>query len=540
MRGADIIAQTLAQAGVKVIFTLSGNQIMPIFDACIDAGIRLIHVRHEAAAVYMAEGYAQITGQPGVALVTAAPGFANAMAPLYTARQSETPVILLSGDSPVAKDGAGAFQELDQVSISTTLTKLSHRPVSIDALGAAIANAIDVACDGRPGPVHLALPFDVIQANVDAGTVAPAQISQRTPVQPDDNVLSNIVDTFTEAQRPVIVTGPALNRSRAGELLLALENALDAPVVVMESPRGLNDPCLGEFASVLAEADVILSLGKNIDFTLGFGTAPAIGDDCKCIVIDPDEEILNRARQALGQRLKYSSQADVRACADRLVQLGSASNARGDWRQQSAQRIAARPAAALKTSVADASTVMNAINVSASIQHYLDTASDPILVIDGGEAGQWAQACISAPTRVINGPAGAIGGCLCYAIAAKIARPDASVVVFMGDGTAGFHFSEFETAHRYGVEFIAVIGHDARWNAEYQIQLRDYGAERLYECELDPTRYDLAAAAFGCHGEHVTAVTELDSALSRAASSGLPACVVTQIEGLEAPSMKKK
>ena len=172
----------------------------------------------------------------------------------------------------------------------------------------------------------------------------------------------------------------------------------------------------------------------------------------------------------------------------------------------------------------------------AAVQRLLDSADDPILIIDGGEAGQWAQACISAPTRIINGPSGAIGGCLCYAVAAKIARPDATVVVFMGDGTVGFHFAEFETAHRYGTDFTAVIAHDSRWNAEYQIQLRDYGFERLNECELNPTRYDLAAAGFGCHGEHVTDPADLDAALKRADESGLPACFVAVIEGLPAPS----
>jgi len=158
------------------------------------------------------------------------------------------------------------------------------------------------------------------------------------------------------------------------------------------------------------------------------------------------------------------------------------------------------------------------------------------LICDGGEFGQWAQACVSAPTRIINGPAGAIGGGLCYAIAAKLNRPDATVVALMGDGTVGFHLSEFETALRCGAPFIAVIGHDARWNAEVQIQLRDYGPDRLNGCQLNDTRYDLAAAGLGCHGEHVTDPDQLAGAFQRAMESGLPACVNVRIEGLAAPS----
>ena len=118
MRGADLVAKSLAEAGVRTIFTLSGNQIMPIFDACIDVDIRLIHTRHEAAAVYMADAWAQVTGEVGVAMITAAPGFANGLSPLYSARAAESPVVLLSGDSPVEQDGMGAFQELSQAKVA--------------------------------------------------------------------------------------------------------------------------------------------------------------------------------------------------------------------------------------------------------------------------------------------------------------------------------------------------------------------------------------------------------------------------------------
>ena len=143
MRGADIVAQILASAGVKTIFTLSGNQIMPVFDACIDANIRLIHVRHEAAAVFMADAWAQLTGEVGVALVTAAPGFANALSPLFTARSAESSVLLLSGDSAIAADGLGPFQELDQVSIVTPLVKASYRPKDVASLAHDLNDALN-------------------------------------------------------------------------------------------------------------------------------------------------------------------------------------------------------------------------------------------------------------------------------------------------------------------------------------------------------------------------------------------------------------
>jgi acetolactate synthase-1/2/3 large subunit len=156
-------------------------------------------------------------------------------------------------------------------------------------------------------------------------------------------------------------------------------------------------------------------------------------------------------------------------------------------------------------------------------------------VSDGGEFGQWAQACLKAPARIINGPAGAIGSALPFAAAAKLARPDATVVAMLGDGTFGFHMSEMDTAVRFGLDYIAVIGNDATWNAEYQIQLRAYGKARAKGCELLPTRYGAVAAAMGAHGEDVLSASELNPALARAATAGKPAVVNVMIERQPAP-----
>ena len=157
------LIQSLANLGVEVIFSLSGNQIMPLYDACIDVNIRIIHTRHEGAAVYMAEAYAQMTGKMGVALVTAGPGLLNAVSALYSAAQSETPLLLISGDAASHLDGRGAFQELNQISVTRPITKLSVRPTQSQDMLPALATAISTALGGTPGPVpvsytHLTLP----------------------------------------------------------------------------------------------------------------------------------------------------------------------------------------------------------------------------------------------------------------------------------------------------------------------------------------------------------------------------------------------
>ncbi|MAO56072.1 MAG: thiamine pyrophosphate-binding protein [Rhodospirillaceae bacterium] len=529
MRGADLLVKTLHQAGVEVIFTLSGNQIMPVFDACLDAGIRLIHVRHEGAATYMAEAYAQLTGKLGVALITAAPGFASGVGPLYMSGMSETPILLMSGDSPVGQDGMGAFQELDQVAVSGPLTKFSARPKTPAEMGPVAAEAIRTALSGRPGPVHLALAFDALEGDTDNAPVPSAADLAPDVADPSADAVASVLDAVAAAQRPVILTGPRLNPTRAQGGLAKLADALDAPVVPMESPRGLKDPSLGDIAEVLPKADLVVSLGKNMDFTTGFGKSfPA---DCKFMMIDPDQAILDRAGRAMGDRVALSHRADAPAALAALTAKGPGGNARTDWREEVAAAAAKRARAA-----DPGQTPIHPSVLADSINRFLEGADDPIAIIDGGESGQWAQAGINVPTRIINGPGGSIGGCLCYAVAVKVARPDATVVVVMGDGTAGFHFAEFETANRYGADFTAVIAHDARWNAEYQIQLREYGAQRTYECELDETRYDLAAAGFGCHGEYVTDPKELDAALKRADDSGKAACLVAMIDGLPAPA----
>ncbi|HAA93131.1 MAG TPA: hypothetical protein DCE33_11835, partial [Rhodospirillaceae bacterium] len=483
MRGADLIARALERADVKDVFALSGNQIMPIFDACIDAEIALYHVRHEAAATYMADCWAQLTGKVGVALVTAAPGFANALSPLYSAGMAESPVLLLSGDSPRAADGKGSFQEMDQVTASTPFTKHSFRSETAEGLGQDIADAIHIACSGRPGPVHLALPFDLL--NTDVGDVALPSDDSYQPLRkaPSPAMLDAIAETLKVAEKPLLITGPRLNRTRAEISIDSLADAIDVPVIPMESPRGLNDPALGDFSEMFKQADLVLSLGKRLDFTTGFAQSPAIDENCRFIIADPDVSELSRARRALGARLHAAYVADPELLGQALCDLQSATDRRA-WRADVSAAISARG-----NTPEDASTPIHPAKLGAAVQEVIDQADDPILIVDGGEFGQWAQATISAPTRVINGPGGAIGGGLCYAFAAKIARPEATVIVLMGDGTAGFHFAEFETAQRYGTNFIAVIGNDARWNAEYQIQLRDYGDQRLYGCELNPTQY---------------------------------------------------
>ena len=550
MNGARLLVDTLVRAGVRRIFSLSGNQIMPVYDACIDTGISIVHVRHESAAVHMADAWAQITGEVGVALVTAGPGFANALSALFSARHSESPVLLLSGDSPVAADEDGAFQEMRQIDLTRPLVKTARRPLRVERLGHDVAAAIARARSGRPGPVHVALPFDVLNATAgDAHRVEAAELDRRPRALPGP-IAADVAGRIARAKRPVVLTGPCMNRSRAGARVAALEAALRAPVVAMESPRGLRDPALGTFSDVLAASDLVVLLGKAIDFSVGFARPPAVDAAADLVAIDPDTGMIDRAYRIAGRRVVVSACADPDLAADALIAAAPAVIASGPgapdaaWCGEVADAIADRAAAetaAVGTGAAEAAVRFHPRLLCEAVQRVLDAAAEPILVCDGGEFGQWTQALCTAPVRIVNGLSGAIGGGLCHALAAKLARPRATVVAMMGDGTAGFHFAEFDTAVRVGAAFLTVIGNDFRWNAEHQIQLREYGPDRLIGCDLAPSaRYDLAAAGLGAHGEHVTNPSGLDAALARALASGLPACLNVEIDGVAAPVFSRK
>ena len=228
------LIQSLANQGIEVIFSLSGNQIMPLYDACIDVNIQIIHTRHEGAAVYMAEAYAQMTGKIGVALVTAGPGLLNAVSALYSAAQSETPLLLISGSGEPSR-WPGRIQELNQISVTSPITKLSVRPTQSQDMLPVLATAISTALGGTPGPVHLALPFDLLSAP-DADAPLPAiprpKASGLSPAQ-----LDKLVTALSAASQPIVITGPQANKSRQPVACEALSKQLGMPLICLESPR---------------------------------------------------------------------------------------------------------------------------------------------------------------------------------------------------------------------------------------------------------------------------------------------------------------
>ena len=536
IRGADIVTSTLERAGHRTIFTLSGNHIMSLFDAAIETRHRLVHTRHEAAAVHMADAWGRLTGEPGIAMVTGGPGHANAAAALMTAQGQESPLVLLSGHTETNQLGRGGFQELRQAEVAAPMAKASWTATATETLGADVAKAIRIARSGRPGPVHLSLPSDLLDATVGVDTVVwpDADAFTAPAVALSDAAAEAIVGIVAAAQRPFVLAGPAMANRTGRELLARLEAAMNVPTAIMESPRGFNDATLGAFAAAIRRADLIVLLGKALDFTLKFGEAPAIDAACRWVVIDPEAALVDRAVRERGALVAFGCVADTRPAGEALIRHARPQD--GGWLAEVRSLLTDRPAA-WATLASKTPGKLHPVEVFRALKPHVP--ADCVLICDGGEFAQWGQAVLPVvPRRMINGVGGSIGSSLPMAGAARVAEPDVPVIVVLGDGTFGFHMAEFETAVRCNLPFVAVVGTDARWNAEYNLQVRDYGPNRTFGCELLPTRYDLVVAALGGHGELVQSADEMEGAIERSLASGKPACINVMIESIPSPVVR--
>jgi acetolactate synthase I/II/III large subunit len=537
LRGADIVARSLQRLGTRRIFTLSGNHIMSIFDAALDAGLDLVHVRHEAAAVHMADAHGRLTGEAGIALVTGGPGHANAVGALYTALAAESPMVLLSGHAATWELGRGGFQELRQADMAKPVTKASWTAKSVPTLGRDVGEAIRIALSGRRGPVHVSLPSDLLDARVDESAVHWPASGPIPRAALSDADCGKILSLLAAAERPFIFAGPQLSGAAERMLLAELEAATGTPAIVLESPRGLADATLGALRDAAKRADLIVLLGKALDFTIKWTAAPEFDPAVRVVTIDPDAELVARARREKGDALLLGAVADPALAAEQLAAAAKrAGPPKTSWLAEARRMLEARPAA-WRDMASSTPGRLHPAEVFRALRPFLERDPNAVLICDGGEFAQWGQSMLPVRRRLINGVAGAIGSSLSFALAARLIEPKAPVFAVLGDGTIGFHISEFETAVRRALPFVAILGNDARWNAESEIQRRAYGANRMHGCELLPARYDQMVTALGGHGELVERAADLPAAIERALASGKPACVNVMIESTAAPAL---
>ena len=529
MRASDLLIASILNSGINKIFSLSGNQIMPIFDSAVDLDIEIIHCRHEASAVFMADGYAQSSGNTGIALVTAAPGFTNSIGPLYAIKANQSPVLLLSGDSPLSQKGLMSFQALNQTKISKELVKKSWRIENAHLIGKDITEAISLTKKGRPGPVHIALPFDILNETIVKVPSQNTKTSELSYITIETEKLQVIEKLLCKSQKPLIITGPALSESRNKDLYKRLYDSTNIPIITMSSPRGSNDPALGKLKLALKESDLLIFIDKDIDFTLDFGSKERIPSD-NIIYIACSDASINHAKEMLKDRTLINFNADPSSAIECICKLKH--NQNYSWLNHVKDLLASRPNKPITKT-----DKLKPYDLCKIVVNEVENNTDAIYISDGGEFGQWAQSIIPKSKIITNGPSGAIGGATPQAIGASFANPGTIIVCFMGDGTAGFQIAEWETARRHNLPIIYIIGNDQRWGAEVEIQIREYGQDRAKYCMLDNlTRYDQIAEGMGCQGHFVQSIDELKKIINEVILSKKTTIIDIQMDGLPAPS----
>ncbi|HEX3722813.1 MAG TPA: thiamine pyrophosphate-binding protein [Nitrolancea sp.] len=531
INGAHLLARALRDAGVARLFSLSGNQILPIYDACLDEEIAVTDTRHESAAAHMADAWAKVRGEPGVCLVTAGPGHTNTVTGIANAMASETPVLWLSGASEQATVGLGGFQELDQVAVARPVCKAAWTVERASDIPVFVGRAWRTMLEGRPGPVYLGLPSDVLTETIPDSNTHLQEWTFRPALRfAEPSLIQASISLLHDAASPLILVSPSVARGEAGARLRQLGERTGIPYLVLESARGLADPAYNGVGAAVAKADVILLVAPQ-DFMVRYGRGDVFAEGARVIHVAPRSADVGRnAPVTLGVA------GDAAAV---LTQLADAATTIL-W----SHKLWAKDVAALRSAnrhemepfERSEETPIHPLRVAAELRAMLPPGSQ--VAQDGGEFGQWMRWGMAGAsfTPLLHGKLGSIGSAIPLAIGAAVANPGTPTFAVLGDGTFGFHGMEFDTAVRHSIPFVAVVGNDASWAAERHRQVRIYGEDRVVASDLLPTRYDEVVRGLGGHGEYVVRPEEIRPALERALASGRPACVNVMIQSIPSPA----
>ena len=532
--GGYLVARFLAAERVPVIFTLCGGHIAAIYDGCVDCGIRVVDFRHEQAAAHAADAWARVTGQPGVAVVTAGPGVTGTVTAVANALRAGSPMVVLGGQGAVGDFDKGALQELDHVELMRPITKWSKRVLETRRIPEYLAMAWRHAMSGRPGPVFLELPVDTLYAAIDADQVtSPTGYRAEARPRPDGALLEQAAGLLSGAKRPVVMAGSAVRWCEASGELTRLVGRLDAPCYLNGMGRGCLSPDHPSFAAVtrkraLAEADVVLLVGVPLDFRMQYGGV--IGQSAKVIQAELTPEDIGWNRGA-DLALVGDARAVLGGIADFVPPLAE------DERPRAAPWLEALAAAEKKfrqqltPRLLSDQVPVHPLRFAYAVSQVV--SEDTVVVGDGGEIVAIAASIlpIRHPAHWLDpGPLGCLGVGMPFAIAAKLARPQKDVLIIYGDGAFGLNGFEYDTAVRFKLPIVGVLGNDGGWGQIRRPQIRMFGAERAIATQLGANaRYDKVVEALGGWGEEVHQPAEIVPALRRARASNRPALVNVHI-----------
>ncbi|SEB25972.1 thiamine pyrophosphate-binding protein [Variovorax sp. YR216] len=534
LNGGQVLVEVLRRFGIDTAFTLHGGHLDAAYQAARDAGMRVIDTRHEQAAGFAASAYARSSGRVGLAMVTAGGGITNVVSPVANALADCVPMLIIGG-APALQDvdALPVNGGVDQMAVMRAITKWAVQVPHINRLADLLGQAIRKAGSGKPGPVYVEVPIDIMFGRIEEaevrhldGDVAPARPA------PNAQAVDRIVEMLRGAERPVILAGGGTLYSGCAKELRAFAERSGIPVLTNGKSRGIlptDHPLWGRGYATLAPArgqglvpDLLLVLGARFGIYTGGRRKSFLPPEAKIVQVDIEGGDIGRIREAdlaviadCGETLRALLQAternplpDTRDWATRLCAVGSASK----------QNFAA----AAKSERGAVHPYRLALAVANAIPR------DAVVCLDGGESHSWIDmtAHSDAPGRWLgHGYVGSMGEGLPLAVGAQVANPGRRVVCFTGDGSLGFNFAEFDTFVRHGLPVVVVVNNDQMWGMSAHGQDLMYGEGKRMVSELGRTRYDQAAAGFGCHAEFVEDVADLDAAIERALASNKPACV---------------
>ncbi|MFP4148382.1 MAG: thiamine pyrophosphate-binding protein [Nitriliruptoraceae bacterium] len=529
LHGGRLVADHLADEGIDALFTLTGGHISPIFDGCKDRGIRVIDVRHEQAAAHAADAYARLTFRPGVAAVTAGPGVTDAITGVTNAFYANSPVVLLGGRNPLALEGMGALQDAPQLELLRPVAKRVDTVLETRRTREVLDAAFRAALAPRMGPAYVDLPMDVLMTPVDPDTLAVSGGQRATvPPAPDPDAVAAVADLLAAAERPVVLCGSGTYWAQASDALDQLARTAGLPVYVNGMARGIlpsDHPHLLALSrrQALRQADVVLALGIDFDFRIGYGRPPAYRDDVEVVHVDPQPDRIGHNRP-----VAHGIVSDVASFLRALLAHDARFGRTGatPWFEQLRAEESRRRAARDGAAASDASPV-HPLRFAREVARWADP--DAIVIGDGGDivAHTAGQVRIDRPGHWMDpGPFGCLGVGAPFALAAAHVHPDKQVLVVYGDGSFGFNAMEFESAARQGLPFVGIVGNDGAWGEMKAFHERVYGSDGMVAQDLDQqVAYERVVEALGGYGERVERPEEIGPALDRAAASGVPALV---------------
>lgn len=527
---AGIIARLLKARGVDRVFGLCGGHVMPIWMRLDAEGIGIVDVRDERAAVYMAHAYGELTGRIGVALVTAGPGLTNAITGIANAHAARAPVLVLSGLPPRPQENRGALQDLPHTALVRPITRYARTVREPSLAAAELDQAIAAACGhgGEPGPVYLDFPTDTLRAEVPLAMLLPEYFVARSapPLVPDETAAAQAAELLWSAKRPLVISGRGARGAR-GELV-ALLDALGAPCLDTGESKGLlpdshPSAVAAMRGAVLGQADVVLTVGRRLDFQLGYGSPAVFGQARFVRIADCAGELRDNRRGAV--ELLAAPTLALAAIVQQATGRRPAIDR--DWaaglRTEHVER-SARLAESMRNAPDDADGRMHPNRLLTAVQTAL--GNDAVVVADGGDFLSFVRVGLRCATYLDPGPLGCIGVGTPFGIAAALACPGRTVAVLSGDGAFGFNAMEIDTAARHRVPLLIVIANNGAWQIEVHDQATTHG--KVVGTRLQHADHAAMARAFGLHGERVERAADLDAALARALAAnrrGHPALV---------------